>query len=65
MMVTRPAEPSDNWKQLFKTTCLWRAGAGPCGCFAVRASRSPNLIASRQAHLLARAHLPILKLPRF
>ena len=36
------------WKQLgqlIKTTCIWCAGAGPCGCFAVRASRSPNLIA--------------------
>ena len=37
-----------DWKQLeqlVKTTCKRCAGAGPCGCFAVRASRSPNLIA--------------------
>ena len=37
-----------DWKQpeqLVKTTCIWCVGAGPCGCFAVRASRSPNLIA--------------------
>ena len=32
-------------KQLVKTTFKRCAGAGPCGCFAVRASRSPNLIA--------------------
>ena len=49
-----------------ETTCLKQLafgarGAGPCGCFAVRASRSPNLIASRQAHLLARAHFPFLE----
>ena len=37
-----------DWKQqgqLVKTTFKRCAGAGPCGCFAVRASRSPNLIA--------------------
>ena len=27
-----------------------RRATGPCGCFAVRASRSPYLIASRQAY---------------
>ena len=32
-------------EQLVKTTFKRCAGAGPCGCFAVRASRSPNLIA--------------------
>jgi hypothetical protein len=37
-------------KQLVKTTSSFSPRTGPCGCFAVRASRSPNLIASRQAY---------------
>ena len=42
--------------QLIKTTSSLPPHTGSCGCFAVRALRSPNLIALRQAHLLARAH---------
>jgi hypothetical protein len=29
------AEPSEDWKLLFETTCCWRMGAGPSGCFAL------------------------------
>ena len=51
------------WKQLvqlIKTASSLQPRAGPCGCFAVRALRSPDLIAHPLATFAARKLLALL-----
>ena len=52
-------------KQLVKTTSSFSSRTGPCGYFAVRASHSPYLIASRQAYSRAALLKPGAVAPGF
>ena len=70
---TNRASPDTNIHECRLSIDIYQASrqgvrrAGPCGCFAVRATRSPNLTPSAQAHPATDIHITIIapRLPIF